>query len=207
MVTLETDGEGLIPSVLEKTLQELQSAEKPPRLLYTVPHGSNPSGASLPMSRKREIYEIARKYNVVILEDDPYYYLQYDERIPSFLSIDTDGRVLRFDSFSKILSSGVRVGFVTGPKPLVEVLDRHIQVTALHPSGVSQAFVIEAVLDMGVQGFLKHSDTVSTFYKNRMEAFRGMAEKYLTGMVEWSPPKAGSRFTSAGSLCTTLKLN
>jgi len=159
------------------------------------------------MERKREIYSIAQKYDLLLLEDDPYYYLQYDRRISSFLSIDTDGRVLRFDSFSKILSSGVRVGFVTGPKPLVEVLDRHIQVTALHPSGVSQAFVIEAVLDMGVQGFLKHSDTVSTFYKNRMEAFRGMAEKYLTGMVEWSPPKAGSRFTSAGSLCTTLKLN
>lgn len=194
MVTLETDGEGLIPSVLEKTLQELQSAEKPPRLLYTVPHGSNPSGASLPMSRKREIYEIARKYNVVILEDDPYYYLQYDERIPSFLSIDTDGRVLRFDSFSKVLSSGMRVGWVTGPNALVDVLDFDIQVSALHVSGLSQACLIPILQEMGIEGFLKHADFVAGYYKNRMEVFRGFAEKHLTGLAEWTLPKAGMFF-------------
>lgn len=66
---------------------------------------------------------------MLILEDDPYYYMQFqEEREPSFLSIDRDGRVMRFDSFSKVMSSGIRLGYVTGPKPLVDKLVLHIQV-------------------------------------------------------------------------------
>jgi len=102
--------------------------------LYTIPTGSNPTGKSIPFSRKKEIYEIAQQHDLIIMEDDPYYYLQFDKRIPSFLSLDTDGRVLRFDSFSKIVSSGLRLGFATGPAPLVERLNLHMQVFFLLPT-------------------------------------------------------------------------
>ena len=83
------------------------------------------------MDRRKEIYQLCSDYNLLLLEDDPYYYLQFEEkdaRAPSFFSMDTEGRVLRFDSFSKILSSGIRLGFVTGPKPLIERLVLHMQV-------------------------------------------------------------------------------
>ena len=75
--------------------------------------------------------DLGCEYNLILLEDDPYYYLQFEEkhlRPPSFFSLDTEGRVIRFDSFSKILSSGIRLGFVTGPKPLIERLVLHMQV-------------------------------------------------------------------------------
>ena len=65
------------------------------------------------------------------MEDDPYFYLQFEEkhlRPPSLFSLDTEGRVIRFDSFSKILSSGVRLGFVTGPKELIQRIVLHMQV-------------------------------------------------------------------------------
>ena len=66
---------------------------------------------------------------MLILEDDPYYYLQFgDDRPASFLSMDIEGRVLRFDSFSKVLSSGLRLGFVTGPPQLIERINLHMQV-------------------------------------------------------------------------------
>jgi kynurenine/2-aminoadipate aminotransferase len=85
--------------------------------------------------------QICSDYDLLILEDDPYYFMQYSssgalER--SFLSMDTDGRVLRFDSFSKILSSGLRLGFVTGPKPLIDKIALHMQVSVLHAASLSQ---------------------------------------------------------------------
>ena len=66
---------------------------------------------------------------MLILEDDPYFYLHFsNEPVKSFLSMDTDGRVIRFDSFSKILSSGIRLGFTTGPKELLQPIMLHMQV-------------------------------------------------------------------------------
>ena len=82
---------------------------------------------------------------MLILEDDPYYYLQFlqGNRPPSFLSLDTEGRVLRFDSFSKVLSSGLRLGFVSGPPQLVERIQLHMQCSVLHASSMSQIIAHE----------------------------------------------------------------
>ncbi len=101
--------------------------------MYTVPVACNPTGASTPLDRKKEIYAIAQKHDLILIEDDPYYYLQFGDqgRTASYFSMDKDHRVLRFDSFSKILSSGMRLGFVTGPKPLLERLVLHSQVNIL----------------------------------------------------------------------------
>ena len=114
--------------------QQLDKAEVKPKLLYINPTGANPTGTLLPLARRKEIYKLASQHDLLILEDDPYYYLQVhflrravkgtkfpsnvsvwlqftgNERTPSFLSMDVDGRVLRFDSFSKVLSSGIRLG-------------------------------------------------------------------------------------------------
>lgn len=94
------------------------------------------------IERKRSIYKICSKYDLLILEDDPCFFMHYLDRLtPSFLSIDTEGRVIRLDSFSKVLSSGMRVGWVTGPKPLVERLEYHIQSSSIHSSIISQVSV------------------------------------------------------------------
>lgn len=109
------------------------------KVLYVNPTGANPTGVSLPLERRQEIYEIARDFNLLIFEDDPYYFLQFEEqRTPSFLSLDVDGRVIRFDSLSKVLSSGIRIGYVTGPKALLEPIMFHMQVSVLHASSMSQ---------------------------------------------------------------------
>lgn len=95
------------------------------KVLYTIPTASNPTGVSTTLERKQKIYELACEYNIMIMEDDPvrthflikilgwcvlqYFYLQFGpHKIPSYLSIDTQQRVLRFDSFSKIMSAGAR---------------------------------------------------------------------------------------------------
>lgn len=96
--------------------------------------GGNPSGASTTVERKRKIYEIAQRHDLLILEDDPYWYLQFEGKDDSYFSMDVDGRVLRFDSLSKILSAGARIGikdqylflgWVSGPKELVDRIVLH----------------------------------------------------------------------------------
>jgi DNA-binding transcriptional MocR family regulator len=111
LVSVATDEGGLIPSSLAGILDGWDDSTfrgKPkPRALYTIPNGSNPTGGSLSEGRRREVYAIARKHQLLILEDDPYYFLQFAspaERPPSLMSMDTDGRVLRFDSMSKVAS-------------------------------------------------------------------------------------------------------
>lgn len=118
---------------------------KRPKVLYTIPTGSNPSGGSQTLERKKKIYEIASRpqNNLLIIEDDPYYFLQFTSpRVPSYLSFDVEGRVLRFDSLSKVLSAGIRLGYVTGPQQLVERMNLHTQATNLHASGVSQVLAL-----------------------------------------------------------------
>ena len=150
LVGVDCDGDGMVPEALERVLRnwdEMREGRARPRVLYTIPNGGNPTGASLTLLRKQRIYELARQYSLLILEDDPYHWLQYTEqRCPSLLSMDVDGRVLRFDSFSKLLASGIRLGWATGPSALIERIQLHTQASNLHTCGLSQTLV-SALLD------------------------------------------------------------
>eukprot|EP00040_Diaphanoeca_grandis_P013028 m.65915 g.65915 ORF g.65915 m.65915 type:complete len:449 (+) comp23618_c0_seq2:179-1525(+) len=198
LVGTETDGDGLIPDSLERLLDTWEqtysekSQIKKPRVLYTIPTGANPSGGTMTVQRRQEVYRIAQAHDLLILEDDPYYYLQFTkDRLPSLFSMDTDARVLRFDSFSKILSSGMRVGTVTGPQTLVQQLCLHTQAVNLHPSGLSQMAVYKLLQHWGEEGFEAHIDFVQSFYLKQRNHFLKSAEKHLTGLAEWSTPSAG----------------
>ncbi|KAJ8382221.1 hypothetical protein SKAU_G00029990 [Synaphobranchus kaupii] len=119
IINVPSDQYGMIPSGLREILSRWDPADakKPvstvPRVLYTIPNGGNPTGASMTTERKREVYQLAREYDLLIIEDDPYYFLQFQKPwAPTFLSMDMDGRIIRTDSFSKILSSGcVTMGY------------------------------------------------------------------------------------------------
>ena len=204
---VRVDEDGLIPQELERILSEWDSAHglggakgwKRPKVLYTIPTGSNPTGVSLSAERRPRVLEIAQEFDLLVLEDDPYYWLNYGERAreSSLLSKDTDSRVLRFDSFSKTLSSGLRLGFATGPPELIERLDLHSQATTLHTSGPAQALVSmlfdrwEETHDSSAAGFRAHADAVTEFYRHRRDHFLKCAEEHLTGVAEWTVPKAG----------------
>ncbi len=128
-MVVPSDHHGMKVNALKSMLDNAQGSSKAPKLLYINPTGANPTGTVLPEDRRRDLYELACQHDLIILEDDPYYFLQFmPTPPPSLLSMDTEGRVLRFDSFSKVLSSGLRLGFVTGPPPLVERIGLHMQV-------------------------------------------------------------------------------
>uniref|UniRef100_S4RF99 Aminoadipate aminotransferase n=1 Tax=Petromyzon marinus TaxID=7757 RepID=S4RF99_PETMA len=147
VLSVAGDAQGMIPADLRRVLSPWSPSDARvpasgiPRVLCTVPNGGNPTGASLSTDRKREIYRIAQEYDLLIIEDDPYFYLQFKKPwSESFLSMDVDGRVIRTDSFSKIISSGLRLGFLTGPKKLVNRVILHMQTSTMHTSTFSQVY-------------------------------------------------------------------
>ncbi|KAF9579185.1 hypothetical protein BGW38_004652 [Lunasporangiospora selenospora] len=191
LIDVQLDAHGVIPSKLREQLEQWPADKRKPKILYTVPVGGNPTGVSQTIERKREIYEIARQHDLLILEDDPYFYLQYGDKTQSYFSMDVDGRVLRFDSMSKILSSGLRVGWATGPFELIETMNMMTMTSNLQPSSVSQAIVYTLVNSWGHKGFLDHTLKVAAFYKEKCQQFSYFARKHLTGLADWVEPDAG----------------
>ncbi|KAI4886304.1 hypothetical protein NFI96_016721, partial [Prochilodus magdalenae] len=195
IINVPSDQYGMIPDDLRDILARWDSGKPDsttPKVLYTIPNGGNPTGASMTLERKRKVYELASKYDFLIIEDDPYYFLQFQKPwAPTFLSLDVDGRVIRTDSFSKILSSGLRIGFLTGPKPLVDRVVLHIQASTLHTSTFTQLMVSQLLQGWGQEGFLKHTDGVVEFYRTQRNAMISSADKWLKDVAEWHAPAAG----------------
>ena len=99
----------------------------------TVSNGGNPNGSSMSLDRRQKLIEIADIYDLLIIEDDPYYFLQFEEPSPSIFSLDWNSsspsrRTIRSDSLSKVVSAGIRVGWITGPKEVISKVELHTQV-------------------------------------------------------------------------------
>lgn len=174
------------------------SSLKFPKVVYTIPTGSNPTGCSAPLERKQLILELVRKYDLLLFEDDAYYFLHFDraQRAPSYFALEKSeggqtGRVVRFDSLSKILSSGMRLGFVTGPTRIVDIINLHTSNTNLQPSSVAQAIASKLLHHWGYDAFEAHCDEVAKYYSNKLEVVNAAAQKHLTGLAEWNKPVAG----------------
>jgi kynurenine/2-aminoadipate aminotransferase len=205
---IQSDEFGMIPEDLNEKLDHWESKnpnKEKPKCIYIIPNCSNPTGITTTWERRKKIYDIALKHKILILEDDPYYYMQFElPRIQSFYSMDKyNGIVLRFDSFSKIVSSGIRIGFVTGVPYLIDKIELHSQSTVLHPSGISQSIVssfldhLENSLDNNIDddrlyiGFNNYINHICRFYKIRRDKFIEKADKYLKETCEWKVPSGG----------------
>ncbi|XP_066947433.1 kynurenine/alpha-aminoadipate aminotransferase, mitochondrial-like [Macrobrachium rosenbergii] len=193
---VDADEYGMCPDALKRVLQETEknNPDKMPKLMYLVPNASNPAGKTMNEERKRRIYALASEYDFIILEDDPYYHLQFgdpEKLAPSFLSLDTDGRVLRMDSFSKIVSAGLRVGYVTGPVQLLNRIVWHMQASVLCPPGITQVMISELLKEWGDEGFRNHITNLRNFYKSQRDVMLQAADTHLKGLCEWTVPDGG----------------
>ncbi|OJI81723.1 hypothetical protein ASPTUDRAFT_45006 [Aspergillus tubingensis CBS 134.48] len=221
---IRMDDFGMVPAHLDEVLSNWsEDAEmgKKPRLLYIIPCGQNPSGATQPTDRRRDIYKVAQKHDLLILEDDPYYYIQFppytpptsEEKrdtdlsairpnsaelvdrtlLPSYLSIDNDGRVLRMDSFSKIIAPGARMGWVTAPEQIIERFVRAHEVSVQNPSGFSQLAIFKLLHDYwGHSGFKRWLNQLQSEYSKRRNIMLDLCERHLPcEITHWTPPRAG----------------
>lgn len=197
LIGIEQDEYGIIPEKLISALENCKAyteegGGKMPKVIYLNPTGSNPTGVTMSLERRQEIYDICCKYNILILEDDAYYFLHFlDEQPVSFLSLDVEGRVIRFDSMSKVLSSGLRLAWLIGPKPLVHFVELHIQSAILHSSTLSQVIMDNLLSSWGFKGLLSHFAYVRTYYKARRDFTLASMEKHLKDVCEWDVPTGG----------------
>ncbi|KAL8846339.1 MAG: hypothetical protein Q9221_008579 [Calogaya cf. arnoldii] len=214
---LKMDEEGLLPSHMDDLLTNWSPSErgaKKPFLLYTVPTGQNPTGATQSAQRRRELYAVAQKHDLYILEDEPYYFLQMqpytgpdapdvpppssheaflEALVPSLLSMDIDGRVMRMDSFSKVIAPGMRTGWITASAQIIERIVRQAEVSTQMPSGVSQ-LVLFKLLDetWGHEGYLDWLIWMRLEYTRKRDNIVIACEKFLPKEVaSWVAPEAG----------------
>lgn len=197
---VKTDAHGICSSSLRSLLENWPAGKPKPKIFYTVPYGCNPTGMTTAIERRREVLQLAREHNFLILEDDPYFYLYFgkSERPPSYFKLELEqpevGRVMRFDSLSKILSAGMRVGFASGPKPILDVMDLHTATTNLQPSSLAQAITLALLENWGYDEFYTHTRVVSEFYREKRDVFEKAMRTHLDGLAEWSTPEAGMFF-------------
>ena len=128
--------------------------------IITVANGGNPTGSSLNMKRREKMLELADEHDLLIIEDDPYYFLQFEELkiLPSLFELDwcsenPKKRVIRSDSFSKVLSAGIRIGWITGPKDVIQKVELAAQSSCLHTPSLIQVLCSELLQEWGVDGF------------------------------------------------------
>ncbi|KAL2674014.1 hypothetical protein Neosp_012460 [[Neocosmospora] mangrovei] len=215
---VKMDQEGLLPDSLDNILTnwnpEKHDGAQKPRVLYTVPTGQNPTGATQGVQRRKDIYAVAQKHNLYIIEDEPYYFLQMqpyagqgepalpppatrteflDSLLPSYLSMDVDGRVMRMDSFSKVLAPGTRCGWITASEQMVDRYSRHSEVGTQGPSGVSQLMLFKLLDEHWGHGvYLDWLVHLRMGYAHRRDVILDACEKWLPKeVVSWKPPVAG----------------
>ncbi|KXJ90368.1 pyridoxal phosphate-dependent transferase [Microdochium bolleyi] len=191
-VPVAMDEDGLRADVLEEVLSSwdcaAQGGRRKPRILYTIPTGQNPSGITQPLARRQEIYGVAQRHGLIIIEDDPYVYLQMgayasspSETQPpaelprSYLSLDTCGRVIRLDSFSKIMAPGLRAGWITASDQIVTKYLAYSENTCGIVSGVTQLLLYNLLCrQWREEGFLKWREELAATYRRRRDAIVGV---------------------------------
>ncbi|MDH6370097.1 aminotransferase [Paenibacillus sp. VTT E-133280] len=167
--TINNDEQGMLPDHLEDQIQKLR-----PKLLYAVPTFNNPSGATWSKERREKVVEICRRYNVLILEDNPYGEITFEENKdlypPSLASIDRsyggDYCVAYTGTFSKIVAPALRTGWIIGDSNLIKTIAKAKQAADLHSSTIDQRALDELLLHFDIE---QHIRVISREYYSRMK--------------------------------------
>ena len=179
--SVDTDDNGLVPSSIDAVAEGA-------RMLYALPNFQNPTGRSLSVERRVELVETCARHGLPLIEDDPYGSLSYKGApMPKMVAMNPDG-VIYMGSFSKVLTPGIRLGYVCAPLPLVRRLELAKQAADLHTAQLTQMVVHDVVKD----GFLdEHIPTIRTLYGNQCQVMLdAMAEHFPAG-VTWTKPEGG----------------
>ncbi len=179
------DDDGIDPEKLEETLKTTPKA----KLLYLIPTFQNPSGSTTSLARRKQIYEIAVKYGILILEDNPYGELRFaGEEIPTIKSMDTEDIVIYCSSFSKILSAGMRIGFVIGPEAVVQKMVVGKQCEDVHSNIFFQMLCYRYMTECDLDA---HIEKIRAIYRHKCGLMLDALDREMPREVAYTRPEGG----------------
>lgn len=192
-VTVRSDENGMITDELEDALRA------GPKFIYVLPNFQNPSGSTLSLERRKRLVELADKYGVPIVEDDPYAQLRYEgEHLPSVVDLDNQyrnnhkdeyyGNVIYLSTFSKTLAPGLRLAWVVAPKDVIRKLVQAKQGADLHTATFNQMVAYE----VSKGGFLdRHIHKIREVYGERRRVMLEALDEFFPQGVKWTKPQGG----------------
>jgi 2-aminoadipate transaminase len=192
-ISVRTDENGMIVDELEEALR------KGPKFIYVLPNFQNPSGSTMSLERRQKLVELADKYGVPIVEDDPYGQLRFEgEHLPSVVWLDSQfrgpngghysGNVIYLSTFSKLLAPGLRLAWVIAPPEVIRKFVMAKQAADLHTASFNQYVAYE----VGKGGFLdEHVKYIRQVYKERRDVMMEMMSEMFPSEMRWTHPHGG----------------
>ncbi len=193
MVGVSQDAEGIDLDALDRTFAQVVASGRRVRLLYVVPNFQNPTGLLISRATRHALLEWAARRNVLILEDDPYRDLYFEDStsesdVRPMKADDGDGRVIYLSSFSKTLAPGYRVAWIDAPAPLAAKLEIAKQAADLCSGGLDQRIVYEAIR----RGVLdRQLPILRAHYQHKRDVIVGALGREFGGEVTWPTPRGG----------------
>ncbi|MBR4550424.1 MAG: PLP-dependent aminotransferase family protein [Oscillospiraceae bacterium] len=185
VVGIEMDDEGIRMDLLEEAVRTQPKV----KLLYLIPSFQNPRGSTMSLQRRRDVYELCKKHGIFILEDNPYGELRFrGEDVPTIKSMDTEGLVIYNGSYSKVLSAGMRIGFICAPTPIIQKLIIAKQGGDCHTNIFFQMVCDEFFRHYDVPA---HIEKIRGIYRDRCDFMLACLDKYVDPRVTWTRPDGG----------------
>ncbi len=182
---IEREDDGIDLEKLENALK----TEKNVKLLYVIPNFQNPTGKTMSLAKRKAVYELACKYDFIILEDDPYGELRYEgEFLPPLKTMDTDGRVIFAGSFSKTMAPALRVGFLCAESSLVKRLVVAKQTGDVHTATLTQEICYRYMTEHDFEGHLKD---IRRIYAVKCKRMLDDMEKHFSPAITFNRPQGG----------------
>lgn len=185
IVGIATDNDGVIPDDLKAKLEEYPQA----KLIYLIPDFQNPSGRTMTAERRKEILEIVKDYDIMILEDNPYGELRYTgEFVPPIKAFDEDEKVLYMSTFSKVLAPGLRLGWVIGDADVLSNIISAKQASDLQCNTLSQ-YICNSYLEK--YDLDDHIAKINELYGHRHDVMLKALDENFPAEVTWTRPEGG----------------
>ena len=184
-VGVPMDEDGMIPAELEKAIAATPTA----KMIYLIPTFQNPRGSTTSLGRRKELYEIAKKHSLIILEDNPYGELRFaGEEIPTLKSMDTEGLVVYCSSFSKILSAGMRVGFIVAPNAIIQKMAVGKQCEDVHTNIFFQLLCYKYMTECDLDG---HIEKIRAIYRRKCNLMLECLDREMPKAITYTRPEGG----------------
>jgi 2-aminoadipate transaminase len=189
VVQIELDEHGMRVDLMEEALDRLDAEGRVPKFIYTVPSFQNPGGVTLSLERRQRLVEVAKRRELLVLEDNPYGLLRYEgDPQPTLYSLDGGEYVIYLGTFSKILSPGLRLGWTAAPRPVLEKLNLGKGGTDLCSSPLAQHFVIAYFAERDWRRYL---GTLTELYRRRRDTMLEALAEHFPREATWTRPEGG----------------